>query len=307
MKIHSICLVKNESDIIVQTLVAAAAWSDFIYIYDNGSTDGTWEKIVDLSRTVPQIAALRQDDMPYSKGLWLEPFNSLRTRSSAGDWWCKLDADEIYIDSPRQFLANVPEPFDVVWTASFQYYLTEIDIARFRQDPGFYADDVPVGQKCRYYCNNWSEIRFFRYSAKLQTGRGRHYPYPLTRAFPRRIRLKHFQYRSPQQIERRLATRRSAMNRGCFVHETRANWTRWILKDTARHRSNESRIPETWTERVLDSSNLVYDTGSDYVIAEELLPVILDPNSSLLRKMKTRLVRALIPRLKAARPSNANA
>lgn len=49
MKIHSICLVKNESDIIAQTLKAAVNWSDFIYVYDNGSTDGTWEKVISLS------------------------------------------------------------------------------------------------------------------------------------------------------------------------------------------------------------------------------------------------------------------
>ena len=48
MKIHSICMVKNEADIIEQTIKAAAKWSDFIYIFDNGSTDGSWEKVLEL-------------------------------------------------------------------------------------------------------------------------------------------------------------------------------------------------------------------------------------------------------------------
>ncbi len=45
MQIHSICLVKNEADIIEQTLKAGIDWSDFIYVFDNGSSDGTWEKV----------------------------------------------------------------------------------------------------------------------------------------------------------------------------------------------------------------------------------------------------------------------
>jgi hypothetical protein len=32
-----------------------------------------------------------------------------------GDWWCILDADEFYIDDPREFLEAVPKRFSSVW------------------------------------------------------------------------------------------------------------------------------------------------------------------------------------------------
>ena len=44
MRIHSICVVKNESDIIVQSLTAAAEWSDFIYVSTMGAQTGHGRK-----------------------------------------------------------------------------------------------------------------------------------------------------------------------------------------------------------------------------------------------------------------------
>ena len=79
MKIYSICLVKNESDIIAQTLKAAVNWSDFIYVYDNGSTDGTWEKVISLSEKYKKISPYKQASQPFADSLRSEPFNYYRT------------------------------------------------------------------------------------------------------------------------------------------------------------------------------------------------------------------------------------
>jgi len=291
MRIHSICVVKNENDIIVETLTAAAAWSDFIYVYDNGSTDGTWAKVLDLAGRVPQVVAFASEDRPFREDLRREPFNRRRDQSAPGDWWCKLDADEIYIDSPREFLAGVPARFDVVWAAMFQYYFTDKDAAQFARAPDLYSDEVPLEQKCKYYVNNWSAIRFFRDKPDLRWESGAR-PYPLTRAYPRRIRLKHYQYRSPRQIEMRLATRREAMSRGGFKHERRGRWAQGIVARPARGRHDDTRAPESWTERIVDSSRLTFDTGSDYVIAEAALPRISAPNAPLLCRATAGISRA---------------
>ena len=42
-KIHAICVVKNEVDIIEACLRSAEQWADRIIVYDNKSDDGTWE------------------------------------------------------------------------------------------------------------------------------------------------------------------------------------------------------------------------------------------------------------------------
>lgn len=151
MKIHGICLVKNEVDVVRQSLTTAAQWCDFIYVFDNGSTDGTWEKVLSLADSYPQIIPYKQDDKPFDDGLRGEPFNHYRRNSVRGDWWCRVDADELYIDDPRTFLAALPARYQAVWAASFQYYFTDQDVLLYNQNPALYGDDVPVEEKCRYY------------------------------------------------------------------------------------------------------------------------------------------------------------
>lgn len=108
MKIHGLCVAKNEADIIEQTLRAAAEWCDWIYVLDNGSTDGTWEKVQALSSALPCVVPFKQDARPFDDGIRGEILRHYLPRARRGDWWCILDADEIYVDNPRVFLQGVP-------------------------------------------------------------------------------------------------------------------------------------------------------------------------------------------------------
>ncbi len=286
MKIHSICLVKNESDIITQTLRSAINWSDFIYVYDNGSTDGTWEKVIKLAKDHEQIIPYKQDSQPFADSLRSEPFNHYRTNSSEGDWWCKLDADEIYIDDPKLFLCKIPKRYDEIWSASFEYYFTDKDLVLYNQDPLLYGDEIPVEEKCRYYINDWSELRFFRDKKSLIWERSlvrNEAPNPsgLSAVYPKRIRLKHFQYRSPQQIQKRLDSRIEAMQHGVFLHEKRIDWKGNIGNvdnpgwDENSFSYDRNYLPQSWEERVVQSSKLLYDShDGKYVIDEKSLPKI---------------------------------
>lgn len=59
MKIFSICCVRGENDIVGETLKAALDWSDQIFVFDNGSTDGTWETRFRTSRSaIPRSNSL---------------------------------------------------------------------------------------------------------------------------------------------------------------------------------------------------------------------------------------------------------
>jgi glycosyltransferase involved in cell wall biosynthesis len=290
VKIHSICLCRNEADIIERTLTEAACWSDFIYVYDNGSSDGTWEKVLRLAATVPQIIPFRRDALPFNDNLRRIPFAYFRRCSATGDWWCRLDADEIYIDSPREFLAGVPPSYDTVWSASFQYYFTDEDSERYRADPSRYADEVPLEMKCRYYSASSSEIRFFKYHPRLRWHTGG-FPYPLLKSFERRIRLKHYQYRSPQQIERRLATRQDAVRRGMFRHERRPSFSDLFAVDFRKYRLKE--VPDSWQSRVVDSASLTRDDGASYVVPDHVLPRIVPVPDSPRRRLRRAWRRAL--------------
>ncbi|MEZ5232663.1 MAG: glycosyltransferase family 2 protein [Acidimicrobiales bacterium] len=290
MAIHSICLVRDEADIIEHTLRHAAHWSNRIYVHDNGSTDGTWEIVLRLAAELPQVVPFRRDESPFDDALRLQAFQQFSGRATEGDWWCRLDADEVYIDDPRRFLDRIAPCFDTVWSASFQYYLTDLDVQRHRQDPARYADDVPIEQRCRYYLNNWSEVRFFRQHRGLRWERGP-LPAPLRRTYPQRIRLKHYQYRSPQQAEKRFAVRAAAMQRRVFAHELRTDWAGSIVAPAGQRANDGAWAPRRWTERVLPAAALVADDGVHYEIDEGLLPPMFDLHPTLRRRVQTALER----------------
>lgn len=131
MKIHGLFLVKNESDILQETIYAALDWCDYIYVLDNGSTDGTWELVKELAKQHMQIVPYKQDDVIYIMALRADIFNAFRSNAGPQDWWCRMDADEFYIDNPRIFLAKIPERFQTVYSASFNYYFTDKDLSLY--------------------------------------------------------------------------------------------------------------------------------------------------------------------------------
>lgn len=232
LKIHSICLVKNEVDIIEYCLQQASHWSDYIYVYDNGSIDGTWEKV--LSMQSEQIIPWKQDDKPFQESLRGEVFNEFKDRANPGDWWCRLDADEFYVQSPKKFLANV-NPFNhVVWGIAIEYYLThkDIDSVDFKQP----IDNIISA--LRFYKAENSEPRFFRHRKGLVWDSSAwQWPKHMGIVNQERILYKHYKYRTPEQIQKRLDTRRLARERGFpgWEHAAQTDWREKITNHEELH------------------------------------------------------------------------
>jgi glycosyltransferase involved in cell wall biosynthesis len=285
VKIHALCIVKNEADVLQEALTSALHWCDHIYVFDNGSNDGTWELVHELAKHYPQIVPYKQDDVIFSDGLRADIFNAFRSEAGPKDWWCRLDADEFYIDDPRVFLSKIPHRYNIVWTASFNYYFTDEDSILYRQDPIKYPK-IPVERRLRYYLNHWSEPRFFRHSGAIVWTRD-HGGFPvaldLARAYPVRIWMKHYEYRSPEQIERRLLTRRAAIMGGkLFHHETVPHWADAVtaIRDTGVlvKDAHPEFAGTRWEERIVSASALDYDTlDRRYVLNERLMPRIPRP------------------------------
>jgi hypothetical protein len=263
MNIHAICVAKNEADVIAHTLRQAAQWADSIYVFDTGSSDGTWETVCDLANSLPCLHPFRHEARPFDDALRSEVFNAFRHAAGADDWWCRLDADEIYIDDPRAFLAGVRPAFHVVWGIYVQFYLTVEEAARFEVTetvPLATAETLP-----RHYLANHSEPRFFRHRPRLVWEPNAAWPRHMGLVEPHRIRFRHFQYRSPAQIALRLQTRREAAAHGWqhFAHGTQLDWH----------------------EKLGDPSRLHLDRGDgQYVIDETQLPHHLEPRWTRLLK-----------------------
>lgn len=258
MKILGNCLVKNEADMIGETLAHAVRWCDRIYVFDNGSTDGTWEKVREFARGEPRVVPFKSEAIPFRNSLRRDVFTTFRTEAQPGDWWCVLDADELYIDDPRTFLAAVPRAHHVVWGAYFQHYFTDEDERRQAANPQAYPPHTPAEQALRYFRCDYSEVRFYRHRPGLAWQEGSA-PRHLGVVHPRRIRFKHYQYRSPAQIQLRLATRQLAMQQGCENFADYSSETDWRQKI----------VPAASCRRAA--------TDDDYVIAEDALPRHLEP------------------------------
>jgi glycosyltransferase involved in cell wall biosynthesis len=306
MKIHGLCLVKNEADVLKETLGAALQWCDHIYVFDNGSTDGTWELVNELAKLYLELIPYRQEEVIFRDGLRADIFNTFRSRAGSQDWWCLLDADEIYVDDPRIFLTKIPDRFQIVWSASFAYYFTDQDAIAYKQNSANYSK-TPVEQRLRYYKNHWGEPRFFRHGDDIVWTREHGFPETLARApvYPVRIWLKHYQYRTPEQIERRLLTRRSAIEAGTgFLHEALPDWSAVIAAAEHAFPDFEKSRPECtgarWEERIVPAASLNYDCfDRRYVVNESLMcQTQLRPQHSRVKALIPRPIRTRLGRLR---------
>jgi hypothetical protein len=228
MKIYALCLVKNEDDVIRQSLLAASKWADKVFVYDNGSTDKTWDIVNELSKTNESIVPWRQDTKHYKNNLFGDIYNGVKDVAEDGDWFCYLPADEFYYDDPRAFLNKVPKRFHVVKSQSIDFHLTVEDVEEFE----FNDEEEFNPEKVKYYHPlTYTEIRFFKHRKRLEWPAGHMIPKHIGIIFPNKIRLKHYQHRSPQQIQLRLDTRRKLVADGYkfFKHAAQADWKEKLL------------------------------------------------------------------------------
>lgn len=284
MKVFSICVVRDECDVIEETLLAALRWSARIFILDNGSTDGTWELLQALASRHAQIHVVGRELGAFRDELRGEVYAQCRSEAAPGDWWCRLDADEFYIDDPRTFLAGVPSRFGFVRSATLNYYFTDRDFAEYTRDPTGWLR-CPVQARLRYYQNNWSEGRFVRHHTDLRWV-GHIWPPNRGRIHRARIRLKHFQYRSPEQIRRRLAIRQRQTD--IFMHEAATilatpnpgDGHGWVSEWLKR----ASFGTATWRDRIRDATQCDYDAADGrFVLRDDLMPPLPSRSLDLIR------------------------
>jgi hypothetical protein len=228
MKIYSLMLVKNEEDIIASTLRAAAEWSDKLIVFDNGSTDRTWKIVNDMASLHPCIIPFAQDGRPFRIGLRALMFDAFKHEMTDEDWWCiRMDADEFFVESPRKFLQNIPKRFKQVSKASIDFHITKEDVDELEFSGHFETDK----DKIRYHNpQTWAEVRFLRHSKRLKWNIDQFKPQPCGLTYPKQIRVLHYQFRSPQQMENRFGVRKKAREEGCgsFSHEKGNSWKDYL-------------------------------------------------------------------------------
>lgn len=252
MKIFGICLVKNEADIIAYSLSESSKWADKIFVYDNGSTDDTWEIINELAKQNEVIIPFKSEAKPFRDGLRAEVFNTYKHLASNDDWWCiRCDSDEFYMDNPKEFLPRVSKLYQVVLSLHYEFMLCEEDLNNLD------FDQLPINQQIEnlkyYHPKVTSETRFIRHREKMIWPESESFPRHKGVSAPEKIRLRHYQYRSPAQIQKRMEVRRKARESGYkyFAKDIGSEW-----KDMVPKRRDCILNDGDWNYKILKDPNI---------------------------------------------------
>ena len=270
-RIHAICLVKNEGDVIAQTLRYASNFCHKIYVFDTGSSDDSWQQVQSSASEI--VVPFRHEAVPFSDGLRAQVFNAVRDRFEIGDWLYILDADEFLAEDPRKAIAFAEqEGSQQINTAQYNFHFTEIDWQQSQK--GLDSRDRPITQRRRYYRFTNIEQRLFRLTPDLTWSETTDAANPHGCMTPKgskklkksayRIPNCHYQYRDPEQMQLRLKTRRAAResNQHNFIHyqslDTDMNWQRYIEPSRQlNYYNNDGTFEIRLSERIAIFKNLL--------------------------------------------------
>jgi len=210
MRFHAILFVRDEEDIIAESLLHNAQFFDHIYVYDTGSTDQTWEIVQAVAKQCDRVVPFRKEAVWWHDGLRAMVFDHFRSNSEDGDWWARLDADEFYHVSPREFVRQLAPRESAIYHAYYNFRLT-VEEAEALADPEAVRLERcrSIQDRRRYFIPafEYSEPRLFRYRGSMKWSPAAAGPYNAGFVARARIPIRHYPYRDPCQMERRFRLR----------------------------------------------------------------------------------------------------
>ena len=243
---HCLFPVRDEADIISQSIKHMLEWSDFIYILDTGSVDETWEIILDLASKEKRIKPLKKDHVYFSDNAprgWL--FNQARPNMKSGDWFLRVDADEFYDIYPPEFVKTRLKPYETcVWYQIYNFVLTESELLDWDSGKETLLDrSKPIELRRQWFIPDfYTEPRLCRYRDSMKWPNAVSFPYNAGFVARERIPMRHYPHRDPVQLMRRCRLRAVMMadkeNRSHWTqaehhHWTKPDWKRYITPDNA--------------------------------------------------------------------------
>jgi hypothetical protein len=240
---HSLLAVRDEGDIIAQSLEHQLQWADHIHIFDTGSTDETWDIVTAMAASHPQIHPVGRQPVYFSDTeVRSYLFAQARHLMMPGDWVLRCDADEFHHVPPPVF---VREHMRLQETAAYhQYYdfqFTSDDLKAWNEGTETLADRArPIAERRRFFTvSPEPEPRLFRYRPAMQWP---HYAsFPVNSGYVARARLpiRHYPHRDPAQMKARCRLHarmldyppsRSTWTEADIHHWGVENWEEFIIR-----------------------------------------------------------------------------
>lgn len=233
---HGLMVVRDEADIIAQTLNHLLGWIDDVFVLDLGSDDGTWETVLEFSRKDKRIVPLERIPYKFNESIRGYLFNQVRKTFKEGDWVLRLDADEFYHISPKTFVSEFVRPFETcVYLAWYYFRLTVKEVKDYESGRVDIFEDRkrPIEDRRRFYkIPHYAEPRMFRYRNTIKWSPEGSFPYHAGCIARARIPIRHYPHRDPLQMEARYRLRYAMKRLGADAgpHWALRDWRKDVLQ-----------------------------------------------------------------------------
>ena len=229
LRLIGITTVRNEGDIIGQSLTHAARLYDLILVVDCGSWDDTVARIEEVAAVHPHVVLLGTVQGGHAESVRRHLFAHFAPHLPSTAWWGTVDADEFPADDLRETVAVAhAEGADHVCFEMAQFYITKREAAEGRAGPG--DRNRPVQERRLAYVMDEVGRRLFRNLPWLRWNHDTSWPERLVRWGSRRVFIRHYQYRDLEQLRLRIETRSQSALSDDFLrmHE---HWRRPRIED----------------------------------------------------------------------------
>lgn len=211
MKFHGLMLVRDEEDILPETIPHLMQWIDWLYILDLGSTDTTWRILQEFAAKNPRIVLHSSQPIVYNDGLRSMLFDAYRDRFQSGDWILKIDADEFYHITPPEFVRKHLRMGETCVHLMWYFFrLTSDEVVAYESGGVDYKQDRlrPIAERRRYYkIPDYAEPRMFRYRSSMRWPENTSFPFNAGYVARERIPIRHYPHRDPVQMQQRCRLR----------------------------------------------------------------------------------------------------
>lgn len=251
-------VVRDEADIIAQSVAHHLGWADSVHILDTGSTDGTRAILAEMARVEPWLHLHLPEPVFYAEGILGHVFEQARSTFRDGDWVARPDADEFFDRSPREFVRDRLEWGEALVRATmFEFVITKSDASVWEDGRETPADrERPIGERRRrYYVSHYPETRLFRFRRGMTWPSGWMLPRAPGLMAYERIPLRHYRSRDLGQVRKRCALRRALreLSGQSLVDHWSLDWKSFVWPDDARQVRTlgaGERLPEFPSKRM---------------------------------------------------------
>ncbi|MGB0371582.1 MAG: glycosyltransferase family 2 protein [Opitutales bacterium] len=230
-RIIGLMTVKNEADILLEALEHAQPLHDMLLLLDCGSDDDSAEILESFAGSYENVFFLGRIGPHHAREVRRHIWNIYRDILHHNDWWAVTDTDEFCDPRVRSVVNEASKGlYDHIFSEHVNFYYTDSDHQAWGDIVIENERKRSISDRRRYYRKSTSQRRLFRALPWLKWGSDDSFPEGLAGPYPGRVEYLHYQYRDPDQIEMRLASRRSIENKD--VQSENPHWFRKDFKAT---------------------------------------------------------------------------